>query len=95
MVILKNDIHTFEHNGFVESFLKDKETDCTLYSKEGMKFSIHQEIFCHTELIRNILKSANNMCCGEIEIFCPCSEDELKPIGIIKTVGGKKKFIKI
>ena len=27
-----------------------------------------------------ILKNANNTCCKEIEIFCPCFGDELKPI---------------
>ena len=80
MVILKNDIHTLDHHDFLESFLKDKETDCILYSKEGMKFSIHKEIFCHTQLMRNILRSAINSCCREIEIFCPCSEDELESI---------------
>ena len=78
MVILKNQSQTFHSHDFVESFLKSKEPDCTLYSEEGMKYNIHKEIFYQTQFMRNIFETSNAICCKEKEIFCPCSGDELE-----------------
>ena len=79
MVILKNVNQYFKYNDFLESFLKNKEHDCTLYSSEGMKFSVHKEIFLQSKLIQNILNDANS-CCKDMEFLCPCSIDELEKI---------------
>ena len=78
MVILKNQSQIFQSHDFVESFLKSKEPDCTLYSEEGMKYNIHKEIFYQTQFMRNIFESSNTICCKEKEIFCPCSGNELE-----------------
>ena len=78
MVILKNDKETFDHGDFVETLYKNKKTDCILYSKEGMKFEIHKEILYQTKLMKNILLDTNSLCCREMEIFCPCTEDDLE-----------------
>ena len=80
MVILKNNVNVFETNELFQLFLRNKETDCFLYSKEGTKFYIHSEVLYQTKLTRNILRSANDICCKGLEIFCPCSAIELKSI---------------
>ena len=41
---------------------------------------IHKELLGQTEFLREVLKSAKNQCCGKIEIFCPCSKEELTKI---------------
>ena len=41
---------------------------------------IHKELLGQTEFLREVLKSAKNHCCGIIEIFCPCSKEELTKI---------------
>ena len=80
MVLLKNADQLFEHQNYFGSFLKTKEPDCILHSKEGIKLSVHKEIFYQTKFLREILMRANHMCCKKLEIFCPCSEDELEAI---------------
>ena len=80
MVMLKNVGEIFEHEVCFESFLKNKETDCILHSKEGRQFNVHKEIFYQTKLMRDILVNANDICCRIIEILVPCSEDELESI---------------
>ena len=80
MVILKNDVNVFDPNELFQLFLRNKETDCFLYSKEGTKFYIHSEVLYQTKLTRNILRSAKDICCQGLEIFCPCSAIELKSI---------------
>ena len=80
MVILKNNQQYFDDDTFMESFLKNEEAKCILYSKEGVKFNIHREILYQTEFMRNILQSAHTTCCGNVNIFCPCSEEELECI---------------
>jgi hypothetical protein len=77
MVLLKQYPRFFEEDTNMESFLKNDETDCILYSKNGVKFNIHKEILYQTKFMQNILLSAHNACCGTIEIICPCSETEL------------------
>ena len=80
MVILKNNVEIFDHHGFIQSYLKCKEPDCILYSKEGMKFKVHKEIFYFSKLMKNIFLDIKDTCCREVEVFCPCSESELESI---------------
>ena len=80
MVILKNDVNVFDPNELFQLFLRNKETDCFLYSEEGTKFYIHSEVLYQTKLTRDILRSAYHICCQGLEIFCPCSAIELKSI---------------
>ena len=68
-------VASFEDN--MDSYLKNKSRDCILYSKDGSKFKVHKELFGQTKFLRKILSSANERCCGTIEVFCPCSKDEL------------------
>ena len=67
----------YEHHDFIDYFLQNREPDCFLYSNDGMKFDIHKEIFYHSEWMRNIFIDTKDTCCREMEIFCPCSADEL------------------
>ena len=80
MVLLKNNNPLFQNEVCYKSFLKDNETDCILYSNEGIKFNVHKEIFYQTKMMRNILVSDNERCCKNIEILCPCSETELESV---------------
>ena len=80
MVKFINNVKLLERDSLLESFLKNEEADCVLYSKEGVKFNIHKEIFFQTKYMRNILLSVQSTCCRKMEIFCPCSEDELECI---------------
>ena len=77
MVLLKQYARFFEDDTSIESYLKNKETDCVLYSNNGVEFNIHKEILYQTKFMQNILFSAHNECCRTIEIICPCSEAEL------------------
>ena len=67
-------VSSFEDN--MDSYLKNKSRDCILHSKDGSKFKVHKELFGQTKFLRKILSSANERCCG-MEVFCPCSKDEL------------------
>ena len=80
MVKLMNSTQIFNQDDLIESFSKIKKTDCILYSEEGTKFKIHRELLYQTKFMQNILFSANQICCGNIEIFCPCSTYELEYI---------------
>ena len=71
----RNQIASFED--YMDSYLKNKSEDCILYSEDGGKFKVHKEMFGQTQFLREILSSANERCCGTIEVFCPCSKDEL------------------
>ena len=77
---LINDTKFFEHDSFTESFLKHREADCILYSEEGTRFNIHKEILYQTKFMRNIFVSATDTSQIDLEIFCPCSENELDAI---------------
>ena len=70
----KTQIASFED--YMDSYLKDKSTDCILYSEDGSKFKVHKELFGQTQFLRELLSSANERCCGTINVFCPCSKDE-------------------
>ena len=62
---------------YFEVYLKKKSADCILYSIDGFEFKIHRELLSQTKFLREILSSAKDRCCGMLEIFCPCSEQEL------------------
>ena len=68
-------IGTFE--SYLDFYLKNKSTDCILYSEDGSKFKVHKELFGQTDFLRNILSSAKEHCCGTIEVLCTCSIGEL------------------
>ena len=79
MVYLRNNIPTFDHHEFIESFLQNRKTDCILYSREGTKYDVHKEILFPTILMKNILSTDSNIgCCQNLEIFCPCPAKELE-----------------
>ena len=69
--------HIVSFENYIDLYLKNKSRDCILYSKDGSKFKVHKELFGQTQFLRKILSSANERCCGTIEVFCPCSKDEL------------------
>ena len=77
MVLLQQYGRIFEDDTYIESYLRKKETDCILYSINGVEFNIHKEILFQTKFMQNILLSAHSTCCGTIEIITPCSEAEL------------------
>ena len=79
MVTLKNSMPVFQEDSYMETFFKNEGTDCILYSSEGVKFNIHKELLYQTKLMKNVLLN-NSMCCQNVEIFCPCSENELQTI---------------
>ena len=62
---------------YLDFYLKKKPTDCILYSEDGSRFGVHKELFGKTDFLRKILSSTNEQCCGPIDIFCPCSKEEL------------------
>ena len=62
---------------YLDFYLKKKSTDCILYSNDGSKFRVHKELFGQTDFLREILSSTKEHCCGTIEVFCPCSKEEL------------------
>ena len=65
---------------YFEDYLKRKPPDCVLYSDDGTEFKIHKELLGQTDFFREILASAKEQCCGIIEILCPCSKEELRPM---------------
>ena len=78
MLKLRNGLQLFEDEDLFEALSKVKEADCFLYSEDGTKIKIHKEILCQTSFMKNILLNANHFCCGNTEIYCPCSSDELE-----------------
>ena len=80
MVKLVNESEIFDHDDFKDwnwLFFNNKESDCILYSEDGHEFRIHKEILSQTRKMQNILSSSIDGCCGTMQIFCPCSKDEL------------------
>ena len=63
---------------YFEVYLQKKSADCILCSNDGFVFEIHKELLSQTKFLREILSSAKEHCCGMLEIFCPCSKEELK-----------------
>jgi hypothetical protein len=78
MVKLINNQFLPSVENFVNLFYKEKPTNCILYSKEGCQFKIHKEILGQTKFLCSVLSIANGYCCQKLEIFCPCSKDELE-----------------
>jgi len=72
---LKNHVSIIDSS--LDAHLTKKSPDCILYSQDGTLFKIHKEVLCQTSLLRKILSSAKEHCCGIIEILCPCSKEEL------------------
>ena len=68
---------TASFENYLDFYLKNKSTDCILYSEDGSKFMVHKELFGQTDFLREILSSTKEHCCGIIEILCPCSKGEL------------------
>ena len=71
----------------LDKYLKDKSTDCVLYAEDGSKFKINRELFCQTDFQRKILSCAKEQCCGILEVFCPCSKDELNHLVLFLYAG--------
>ena len=74
--------HTFEDQvtvieDYLDKYLKKKPPDVVLYSEDNTEFKIHKELFGQTDFMREILSSAKERCCGILEVFCPCSKEEL------------------
>ena len=63
---------------YLDFYLKNKSTDCILYSNDGSKFKVHKELLGQTDFLREILSSPKEHCCGTIEVLIPCSKVELK-----------------
>ena len=61
----RDQIASFED--YMDTYLKNKSTDCILYSEDGSKFKVHKDLFGQTLFSRKILSSANERCCGTIE----------------------------
>ena len=72
---ISDQIASFE--SYMDLYLKNKSTDCIIYSEDGSKFKVHREMFGQTDFLREILSSTKEHCCGSIEVFCPCSKEEL------------------
>ena len=73
----RDQIASFESH--LDFYLKNKSTDCVLYSEDGGgKFRVHKELFGQTDFLREILSSTKEHCCGTIEVICPRSKLELK-----------------
>ena len=70
----KND-HKLTISDYLGFYLKNKATDCILYSEDGTVFKTHKELFGQTKFMRELLKTEK--CCGVIEIIFPCSKEEL------------------
>ena len=62
----------------MKSFFRQKETDCILFSEEGIEFNIHKEILCQTDFLRNILSSSEENSLNMLTVFCPCSKMDLE-----------------
>ena len=73
---------------YFEEYLKRKPPDCVLYSDDGTEFKIHKELMGQTDFLRKILSSTKNKCCEVIEILCPCSKEELRPMVKFLHTGG-------
>ena len=78
MVRLLDEILHISINDYMESFFKSKGTDCILYSEDGIEFNIHKEVLGQTDFLRSILLSSNDCGYKVIQIFCPCSKNDLE-----------------
>ena len=74
---LANRNHINAMKDFCAKYLKNKSTDCILYSNDGSEFKIQKELLGQTSFLREILSSTKYQCCDNLEIFFPCTEEEL------------------
>ena len=74
---VKNSRHIRTIDKCLEWYLKRKTPDCIFYSEDGTQFKVHKEFLCQTKFLREILSSSKEHCCQTIEIFCPCSSEDL------------------
>ena len=63
---------------FSETYWRNQATDCVLYANDGTEFKIHKAIFCQTEFQRKLLTCSKEQCCGNLNVSCPLSKDELE-----------------
>ena len=78
MVMLIDVTQNFAQSDNLKLFFNGKETNCTLYSEEGIEFKIHKEILSQTNFLRKILLSDKDNGCVKTEILCPCSKSDLE-----------------
>ena len=78
MIRIKDETKNLAQQDNLKSFFDQKETDCILYSEEGVEFKIHKEILGQTQFLRNILSSNKDKFCTNLQIFCPCSKRDLE-----------------
>ena len=78
MYCLKNNQTNDYIKDYMGSYLGKKTPDCILHSEDGAEFKIHKELLCQTQFMRKLLEKAN--CCDTLEIFFPCSKEELGQI---------------
>ena len=64
-------------NDYLQSYYLAKPADCILYSEDGCDVRVHKELFSQTALMREVIKSVTDHCCGPIEIIFQCSHQEL------------------
>ena len=74
---LVNKEHISNIENYFKTYFEQNSPNCNLYSNDGFMFKIHKEVLSQTNFLREILWSAKEQCCQIIEIFCPCSKDEL------------------
>ena len=74
---LANKIHIDTMKDFYAKYLKNKSTDCILYSNDGSQIKIQRELLGQTNFLREILSSTKDQCCKNLEIICPCTKEEL------------------
>ena len=73
---LVDETHFVKFN-HMESFFSNVETDCILYSEDGIEFNIHKEILSQTDFLRKIISSSKENCCHVMHVFIPCSKNDL------------------
>ena len=54
----------------IDSYLKLKPPDCSLFSGDNYEIPFHKELFYQTKFMQEIVKSLD-CCCCKIEIMCP------------------------
>ena len=78
MLKLVNTRHLSTFEKYFSRHFQRKTPDCFLYSEDGSHFKIHKELLTQTNFLREILSSTKEHYFQEIEIFCPCSKEELQ-----------------
>ena len=74
---LVNKEHISNIDNYFKTYFEHNTPNCKIHSNDGFMFEIHKEVLSQTNFLREILTSAKEQCCLKIEIFCPCSKDDL------------------